>query len=163
MMNREQLRSVQHLPAKQFYQVISNVVNEEVEKQRNYTFYNLAASMFTALRERFPALMTGDMLHSVAVDTIRIANGIETPAELAARLKEDTGFDIYLPPSEEATLRYIKPEEDERAVSLDTFLRWTERDEHGEPVECCGTVEDLLSSVRTMDGQKIVAEEMDDD
>lgn len=146
-MNREQLRSVQHLPAKQFYQVISNVVNEEVEKQRNYTFYNLAASMFTALRERFPALMTGDMLHSVAVDTIRIANGIETPAELAARLKEDTGFDIYQRP---ATYEY----EDDgapRMISLDTFLRWTERDEHGEPVKCCGTVEDLLSAVGAVD------------
>lgn len=106
-MNREQLRSVQHLPAKQFYQVISNIVNDECARTRDYTFYNLATAMFTALRQRFPDAMTGDMLHSIAVDTIEIANGIETPSELAAALKAETGFDVYLPPSE-SELRYIE-------------------------------------------------------
>lgn len=107
MMNREQLRRVQHLPAAQFYEIISNVVKDEVEKQKAYTFYNLAASMFTALRERYPDMMTGDVMHSIAVDTCDIANGLETPAELAATIKAETGFDVYLPPSEETVLKYI--------------------------------------------------------
>lgn len=49
-----------------------------------------------------------------------------------------------------------------RAIDADLFIRWTERDEHGEPVECCGTVEDYLSGARTEDGQRIIVEEMDD-
>lgn len=106
MMNREQLRRVQHLPAAQFYEVIGNVVQEEVEKQKAYTFYNLATSMFTALRNRFPDLMTGDVMHSIAVDTCDISNGLETPAELDAKLLADTGFSVYEPPSE-SVLNYI--------------------------------------------------------
>lgn len=106
MMNREQLRRVQHLPAAQFYEVIKNVVEEEVEKQKSYTFYNLAAAMFTALRQRMPEAMTGDMMHSIAVDTCDISNGLETPAELDAMLLADTGFSVYEPPSE-SVLNYI--------------------------------------------------------
>lgn len=106
MMNRQQLRAIQHLPAAQFYTVIGNVVEEEVEKEKSYTFYNLATSMFTALRRRFPE-MDGNTLHSIAKDTCDIANGIETPAELAAIIKAETGFDVYLPPSEETVLKYI--------------------------------------------------------
>ena len=49
-----------------------------------------------------------------------------------------------------------------RAIDADLMVRWTERDTNGDEIECCGTVEDLLSGVRTMDGQKIVAEDMDD-
>lgn len=106
-MNRQQLRQVQHLPAAQFYEVIANVVNDEVERARSYTFYSLAASMFTALRRRFPE-MNGDVLHSIAQDTVDISNGIETPSELAAIIKEQTGFDIYKPPHEDETLEYIE-------------------------------------------------------
>lgn len=112
MMNRDQLRRIQHLPAAKFYEVIKGVVEEEVEKQKSYTFYNLAASMFTALRERYPDMMTGDMMHSIAVDTCDISNGLETPAELDAKLSADTGFSVYEPPSE-SLLNYIpKGEQD---------------------------------------------------
>ena len=105
-MNREQLRRVQHLPAAQFYEIIKNVVYDEAEKQKSYTFYSLAASMFTVLRERFPEAMTGDMLHSIAQDAVDKSNGLETPAELDARLYEETGFSIYEPPSQ-SKLKYI--------------------------------------------------------
>ena len=107
MMNREQLRRVQHLPAAQFYQVIGNVVEEEVEKQKAFTFYNLATAMFTALRQRFPDVMTGEMMHSIAQDTVDISNGIETPSELDAKLLGETGFSCYEPPHE-SKLRYIQ-------------------------------------------------------
>lgn len=49
-----------------------------------------------------------------------------------------------------------------RVIDADLMIRWTERDTNGDEIECCGTAEDLLSGVRTMDGKKIVAEDMDD-
>ena len=106
MMNRQQLRRVQHLPAAQFYQIIANVVEEEAEKQKGYAFNNLAACMFTALRERFPAIMTGEMMHSIALDVVELSHGIEGPSELDAILYEQTGFSIYEPPSQ-SSLKYI--------------------------------------------------------
>jgi hypothetical protein len=108
MMNRKQLREVQHLPAAKFYDVIAAVVKDEVEREKSFTFYNLAASMFTALRRRYN--LNGDMLHSIAIDTIDISNGLETPSELAAILKEETGFDIYQPPHDDDSLTYIEVE-----------------------------------------------------
>lgn len=107
MMNREQLRRIQHLPADKFYAVIAEVVHDEAERQKQFTFYNLAASMFTALRQRFPDTMTGEMMHSIAQDTVDISNGLETPSELDAKLLEETGFSCYEPPHE-SKLRYIE-------------------------------------------------------
>ena len=92
------------MPAKQFYEVINNAMNTEVEKQKSYTFYSLAASMFTALRRRYS--LNGDELHSIAADAVEISNGLETPSELDARLFEETGFSIYEPPSQ-SKLKYI--------------------------------------------------------
>lgn len=46
-------------------------------------------------------------------------------------------------------------------IDADLMVRWTERDTDSNEIECCGTVEDLLSGVRTMDGKKIVAEEIE--
>lgn len=103
-MNREWTRSIQHLPAKQFYEVITNAMNSEVEKQKSYTFYSLATAMFTALRRRYG--LNGDELHSIAQDAVDISNGIETPSELDARLFEETGFSAYEPPSQ-SKLKYI--------------------------------------------------------
>ena len=48
-----------------------------------------------------------------------------------------------------------------RVIDADLMIRWTERDTNGDEIECCGTVEDLLSGVRTMDGKKIVVEEIE--
>lgn len=118
MMNREQLRRVQHLPAAKFYEVIQNVVDEEVEKWKAFTFNNLAACMFTALRERFPDLMTGDMMHSIAVDACDISKGEITPHELDARLYEETGFSVYEPPSE-SLLNYIPKGEQDESTKAD--------------------------------------------
>lgn len=106
-MNRKTFRDIQHLPREQFDRVITSVVEEEVEKQKAYTFYNLATSMFTALRRRFPDIMTGEMINSIAIDTVDISNGLETPSELAAALKAETGFDVYAKPHE-ADFRYIE-------------------------------------------------------
>ena len=106
-MNRRTFREIQHLPKDKFDKVITSVIEEEVEKQKAFTFYNLAASMFTALRRRFPDIMTGDMINSIAIDTVDISNGLETPSELAAALKAETGFDIYEKPHE-ADFKYIE-------------------------------------------------------
>lgn len=106
MMNREQLRSVQHLPAAKFYEVIKNVVEEEAEKQKAFAFYDLAACMFTELRARFPGLMTGDMMHSIALDAVNRSHELETPHELDAVLFAETGFSVYEPPME-SKLKYI--------------------------------------------------------
>ena len=107
MINRETLRRLQHLPAAQFYQAVVDTVNDEVERARAYTFNNLAACLFTALRQRFPDIMTGDMLHSIAQDTIDLNNEIETPSELDAVLLEETGFSIYEPVNQ-SKLNYIE-------------------------------------------------------
>lgn len=124
MMNRNQLRSVQHLPRDKFYEVIKNVVAEEVEKEKHYTFYNLGTAMYLALIRRFPEIMTGDMCHSIAVDAVEISNGIEPPQELAEMIKEKTGFDIYMPPSQDDKHTYIPKEQGEgtreKAGSKDT-------------------------------------------
>lgn len=106
-MNRERIRYLQHLKAKDFLEVYKNVVNEEVEKQRSYAFNDLAACMFTELRERFPQLMTGEMMHSIALDTVNRSHGVETAHELDAILYAETGFSIYEPPDQSA-LRYIE-------------------------------------------------------
>ena len=106
-MNREQLRRVQHLPAAQFYEVIKNIVEEEAETRKAYAFYDLAACMFTELRERFPYIMTGDMMHSIALDAVNRSHDIETAHELDAKLFEETGFSIYEPPTE-SKLNYIE-------------------------------------------------------
>lgn len=107
MMNREDIRRLQHLPAAQFYQMMLTTVNDEVEKARAYTFNNLAACMFTVLRKRFPDIMTGDMMHSIAQDVMDINNEIETPTELDEILFAETGFSIYEPPSK-SKLKYIE-------------------------------------------------------
>lgn len=106
MMNREQLRHVQHLPAAQFYKIIANIVEEEAEKRKAFAFNNLAACMFTVLRKRFPGLMTGDMMHSIAQDTCDLSHEVEVPYELDMKLLEETGFSIYEPPHE-SKLNYI--------------------------------------------------------
>lgn len=103
-MNREWTRSIQHLPAKQFYEVISSTIANECEKSKSYTFYNLATAMFTALRRRYG--FGGDELHSIAQDAVDISNGLETPSELDAILFEETGFSAYEPPSQ-SKLKYI--------------------------------------------------------
>ena len=108
MMNRAQLRSVQHLPAAQFYQVIGNVVEEEAKKRENFAYYNAWVSTFLALHDRWPDLITGDMLHTIAVDTLEYINGLETPTELAEILLERTGFDIYKKPSDDTEHRYVE-------------------------------------------------------
>ena len=112
MMNREQLRHVQHLPAAQFYKIIANIVEEEAEKQKGFAFNNLAACMFTVLRERFPSIMTGDMMHSIALDAVNRSHEPETPHELDAVLFAETGFSVYEPPTE-SKLRYIQKGEQE--------------------------------------------------
>ena len=106
-MNRETLRWLKSLPMREFERAVNATVEDEIEKARAYHYNNAFASVFTAMHDRYPDIMTGDILHSIAVDTIAYVNGIDPPKELAERLREQTGFDVYQPPSK-SSLNYIE-------------------------------------------------------
>lgn len=88
-------------------QFMNDVYEREYEKVRKHAYIHAWSCMFLALVDRFP-WMTDDVLHSIAVDTIDYANGIEPAHELAAKLKERTGFDIFVAPHEDAEHSYIE-------------------------------------------------------
>ena len=111
-MNRQLLREIRSLPMRDFEKAVNATVEDEIEKARAYHYNNAFASVFTAIHDRFPDIMTGDILHSIACDTIAYINGIEPPKELAERLREQTGFDVYEPPSK-SSLNYIEKGADE--------------------------------------------------
>lgn len=94
-MNRETWRSVKSMNWMQADKVLRGLYEPEIERARLYAYKNAFACVFTALHDRFPDLMTGQMLHSIGVDTIEYTNGIETPEELILKLNEETGFDIH--------------------------------------------------------------------
>ena len=106
-MNRQLLREIRSLPMRDFEKAVNATVEDEIEKARAYHYNSAFASVFTAMHDRYPDIMTGDILHSIAVDTIAYINGIEPPAQIADRLKQETGFDIYERPSQ-SSLKYIE-------------------------------------------------------
>jgi hypothetical protein len=63
--------------------------------------------MFIALKERFPELMTKEMLHSIALDTCDVSKRIEPATELIQILKDETGFDVDENPYE-SDIEYIE-------------------------------------------------------
>lgn len=107
LINRQTIREIQHLPRKEFENVVNQVIRDETERARAFYFNLACTSMFTALINRYPWMENGDILHSIAVDTVDIANGIEPASELRALLLERTGFDVYEKPHESA-LNYIE-------------------------------------------------------
>ena len=107
-MNRQKLREIKNLPLREFERVVNQVIDDDRDSIRRFAYNDAWASMFTALVNRFPDLMTGDMRHSIAADTVDIRNGIKPPEELIADLKERTGFDMSVPPHEDETLKYIE-------------------------------------------------------
>ena len=88
---------------------MNDVYERDHERTRAHAYTHAWASMFLALCDRFPETMTADVLHSIAVDTLKYVNSIEPAHELAAQLKERTGFDIDEKPSE-SELTYIEKE-----------------------------------------------------
>ena len=93
-------------------QYMDEVYQEQYEKVRAHAYTHAWASMMLALVDRFPGLMTADMLHSIAVDTLEYTNGIEPASELGKKLLERTGFDIYERPSQ-SERQYIEKQESE--------------------------------------------------
>ena len=98
---------------------VEQVFEAEYDKVRSYAYYNAWVSMLLALVKRHPHLGNARELHSLAVDTLEICNGAAPPSELAARLLEETGFDIYERPSESA-LKYVPPGAQGEWLSDDT-------------------------------------------
>ena len=90
-------------------QFMNEVYDKQHEQVRRHAYIHAWSSMFLALVDRFP-WMTDDVLHSVAVDTLEYANGVEPAHELAKTLLERTGFDILIPPHEDAEHSYIEQE-----------------------------------------------------
>ena len=95
-MNRETWRAVKKMNWQEAEKTIKEIYDPHIESARIYAYKNAFASVFTALHDRFPDLMTADMLHSIAVDTVAYTEGIEPPEELIEKLYQDTGFDIRL-------------------------------------------------------------------
>ena len=113
-MNRQKLREIKNLPMRDFERVVNQVIDDERANIRRFSYNNAWASAFTALVNRFPDLMTGDMLHSIALDTVDLVNGIKPPAELIADLKARTTFDIEMPPHMDVEHKYIEVEKNGR-------------------------------------------------
>ena len=103
-LNRQMRRELAHCGKLEAY--MNDVYEREHERVRAHAYPHAWVSMMLALADRFPDVMTAEMLHSIAVDTLEYINGIEPAHELAAWLKERTGFDIDERPSE-SELRYI--------------------------------------------------------
>jgi len=107
-MNRQTLREIKALPLREFERIVNEVIESETRKARAYAYNDAWASAFSALVDRYPEIMTGDVLHSIACDTVDYVNGVETASEVAAKLKERTGFDIYTPPHTDPDHEYIE-------------------------------------------------------
>lgn len=103
-LNRQMRRDLAHNGRLEQY--MNEVYQKEHERTRAHSYKHAWVSMFLALCDRWPEIMTAEMLHSIAVDTIEYVNGIEPASELAVVLKDRTGFDIDEKPSE-SELKYI--------------------------------------------------------
>lgn len=108
-MNRETWRDIKRMNWREAEKAIHEVYDPYVSQASQYAYNNAWTSMMLALVDRFPELMTKEILHSVAVDTLEISNGVDVPSILAERLKERTGFDI-LEATDESDLPYIPKE-----------------------------------------------------
>ena len=106
-MRRETLRQIKALPMRDFESVINQVIDEEVERRTASRVNLILSSFFLAFCDRYPDQTGADILHSIAVDTIKYANGIEPASELRQILLDRTGFDVYEPPSK-SSLNYIE-------------------------------------------------------
>lgn len=91
-LNRAMRRELAHNGKLEKY--MSDVYEREHEKTRNHAYRHAWVCMFIALVERFPELMTREMLHSIALDTCDVSHRIEPASELIYLLKEQTGFDV---------------------------------------------------------------------
>lgn len=96
-MTRELWRSIKKLPWQEADKLIRQSYDPVYDHQLDYGMKEFMADLFTALHDRFPEIMTGDMLHSISADALEYKRGIEPPEELIVRLLEQTGFDIRLP------------------------------------------------------------------
>lgn len=105
-MDRDTLRKIKALPLRQFEQAMNDVAEEQIEKRSASKVNMFLTSFFLAFIDRYPDQARADILHSIAVDTLEYTNGIEPASELAAMLKERTGFDIY-ESTKESNLAYI--------------------------------------------------------
>lgn len=105
-MTRQKLREIKNLDIRKFEQVVNEYINEDVERKTASRVNLFLTSFMLAFIDRYPDQATADILHSIAVDTVEYTKGIEPASELAARLLERTGFDIYEQPSK-STLNYI--------------------------------------------------------
>lgn len=106
-MNRETWRSIKRMNWQEAERAIRAVYDPEIIKAKEYALKDVFACVFTALYQRFPDTMTGDMLHSIAVDTMALHDGLETPEELIEELYQKTGFDIRLR-TDEQPQKYVE-------------------------------------------------------
>ena len=103
-LNRQMRRELAHNGKLEAY--MNDVFQKDYKKHMDYAYRHAWSSAFLALVDRFPE-WDGNMLHSIALDTLEYANGIDTPAELAEKIKVRTGFDIELPPKQDTEHKYI--------------------------------------------------------
>ena len=115
-MNRETWRKVKSMTWQEADRLLHEIYDPEIEKTRAYAYKNAFACVFSALHQRFPD-WDGQMLHSIAVDTVDFQRSFLTPEELIQQLYDDTGFDIRLK-VEDQPLEYIGKGEDEDDQSV---------------------------------------------
>ena len=108
-MNRETWRDIKRMNWQDAEKALHEVYDPYVTRASEYAYNNAWTSMMLALVDRFPGLMTAEILHSIAVDTLEISNGVDTPSMLADQLKERTGYDI-MEATDESDLPYIPKE-----------------------------------------------------
>lgn len=100
-MNRETWRAIKRLTWQEADRVLHEIYDPQFDKAKHYVAKSIFACVFTALHDRFPQLITGDVLHSIAVDAVALNDGVDTPEELIDRLARETGFDIRLSTDEQ--------------------------------------------------------------
>lgn len=104
-LNRQKRRELAHNGKLEQY--METVYQQGYEQVRSHSYRHAWVCMFVALVERFPKLMTKEMLHSIALDTCDVSKRIEPATELIANLKEQTGFDVDQNPYD-SDIEYIE-------------------------------------------------------
>lgn len=106
-LNRWQRRSLAH--NNKLEKWMNDTYQQGFEQARSHSYNHAWVCMFMALRDRFPELMTKEMMHSIAVDTCDVSKRIEPATELIQMLKDETGFDVDENPYE-SDIKYVEKE-----------------------------------------------------
>ena len=106
MVNREKWRALKSMNAVEGQKWLTDLVEGEADKAREYGSKAAFACIMMALHQRFPD-WTGAFLFSIAKDAVDLSNEVLTPEEIMNDLYDETGFNIRVK-TEDQPFEYIE-------------------------------------------------------